>query len=98
MDLLKTKILSLLVPYAEGTENEQTKRALKLKKLGFARVLAETELTTDRLTEEIKALLVFKSTSISLQMDGAKKSSDIILQLITKQSERNQEQKDVILA
>ncbi len=98
MDLLKTKVPSLLIPYAEGRENEQTKRALKLKKLGFARVLPETELTTDRLTEEIKALLVFKSTPISLQMNGAKKSSDIILQLLKKQSEQNQEQKDVILA
>lgn len=98
MDLLKTSVPALLIPYAEGRENEQTKRALKLEKLGFARVLAETDLTTDNLIPEIEALLLFKPFPTALQMNGAKRSSEIILQLLTKQSEQYQEQKNAILA
>ncbi len=84
MDLIKTNTLALVVPYAERLENEQTKRALKLEKLGIVRVLAETELTTDNIIREIDNLLLFGHKPTQLLMDGANKSADIIFSLLEK--------------
>ncbi len=86
MDLLKTQVPALLVPYAEAGENEQSKRALKLEKLGLVRVLPEVELTTDTLAQEIDALLAFKPKAVALQMDGASQSTSILFDLLTKLS------------
>ncbi len=98
MDILTTKVPSLLIPYAEGRENEQTKRAFKLEKLDVARVLPETELSTDRLIEEIAPLLEFKPLPFSLQMNGAKRSSEILLQLLNSQQHPGLEKNNVMLA
>lgn len=95
MDLLKTKVRALLVPYAEGGENEQTKRALKLQKLGVVRVLAETELTVDNLVREIDLLLSSSFNSIVLKMDGANKSSEIILEQMDKLADHSKEYSNV---
>ncbi len=95
MDVLKTHVPALLIPYAEGRENEQTKRALKLEKLGVVRVLAATTLTTDNLLREIDSLLLFGPKSIKLQMDGANKSSEIIFDLLEKLSSRSGEYTNV---
>jgi predicted glycosyltransferase len=89
MDVLKTHVSALLIPYAEGRENEQTKRALKLEKMKIGRVLAETELTTNNLVREIDLLLLFSPKPIELQMDGANKSSEIIFDLLEKLSNQS---------
>jgi len=94
MDLLKTQIPALLVPYAEAGENEQSKRALKLKKLGLVRVIPEAELTTQTLVQEIDALLAFKPKAIELQMNGASQSTTILFDLLTKLSEHPAELND----
>jgi predicted glycosyltransferase len=82
MDILKTRVPALLIPYARAGENEQTKRALKLEKMGIVRVLAEVELNADKLVQEINSLLLFKPKPNALQLDGANQSSKIILQLL----------------
>jgi predicted glycosyltransferase len=96
MDLLKTQVPALLVPYADAGENEQTKRALKLEKLGAVRVLPETELTTDNLIREIDSLLLFSTNPISMHMDGASKSCDIILLLLNKLTAHSKEYCNVV--
>jgi predicted glycosyltransferase len=84
MDLLKTRVPALLIPYFEAGENEQTKRALKLEKMGLVRVLSETQLNADTIIQEIEQLLVFTPALISFQMQGAKESCKVIFQLLEK--------------
>ena len=91
MDLLRTRVPALLVPFADEGENEQTKRALKLEKLGVVRVLAAENLTPDILFQEINSLLLFKPKPITLQMDGANKSTEIIFGLLENISKRSGE-------
>ncbi len=95
MDLLKTRVPALLVPYAKAGENEQTKRALKLEKMGMVRVLAETTLNADTLIREIDSLLLFKHATHAMLMDGANQSAKIILQLLAKSSEQQGEYNNV---
>jgi len=92
MELLKTRVPALLIPYSEGRENEQGKRALKMEKLGIVRVLTEAQLSVDTLVEEIGRLLTFKPGPIDLQMDGTNKSSAIILQLLADMPDHGGEQ------
>jgi predicted glycosyltransferase len=98
MDLLKTKIPALLVPYAEGRENEQTIRAIKLKNLDMARVLAATALNPDSFFREIGQLLVFSPAPIALLMDGAEQSAAIILKLLNELTDQHGNQQYAKLA
>lgn len=92
MDLLKTRVPALLIPYSEGRENEQGKRARKMEKLGIVRVLPEARLNVDTLVGEIERLLAFKPEPVDLQMEGAEKSSVIILQLLADMPDHGGEQ------
>jgi predicted glycosyltransferase len=60
LDILRARVPALIVPYAENGEDEQTKRARRLERLGAVRVLESTELGPRRLADEIRALLTFR--------------------------------------
>lgn len=71
LDLLRCQVPALVVPFAEGRENEQSRRAARLEERGLIRTLDSTALTPDRLADEIAALLTFSPSRVGLQMDGA---------------------------
>ncbi len=86
MDLLKTQVPALLIPFAEASKNVQNIRALKLEQLGVARVLAEVELNVDNFIREIDSLLLYKLEPSALRLDGASQTLKIISQLLDKSS------------
>lgn len=79
LDLLRAQVPALVVPFAEGRENEQSRRAARLEERGLIRALASTALTPDRLAGEIEALLTFMPSTAGLQMDGAAVTLDVLL-------------------
>src|SRR6266496_6036061 len=82
MDLLRSRVPALVVPFSEGNESEQMNRARRLESMGALRVLPEHELNPQRLADEIRALLGFKPQSGNLNLDGARTSARIMAELV----------------
>ena len=86
MDLLRSRVAALVVPFAQGRESEQMNRARRLESMGALRVLPEDELNPQRLADEIRALLRFKPQSGNLNLDGARTSTWIMAELVQRRN------------
>jgi predicted glycosyltransferase len=83
LEVLRSRIPALVVPFEEGRETEQTSRARKLAGVGALRMLRETEMTAHRLADEIQALLKFRPKDPNLNFQGAVNSVRIIDELVS---------------
>jgi predicted glycosyltransferase len=75
-DLLRARCRAVLVPFAEGSETEQTDRAGRLEKLGFAKVVQEHHLNPERLAEAM--LGAPEPPSYRLDLDGARATARLL--------------------
>ncbi|MGA9773570.1 MAG: glycosyltransferase [Blastocatellia bacterium] len=89
LDLLQSGVAALVVPYAEGSEDEQTRRAARLEQIGAVRVLDHTQMTAIRLAGEIRSLLDFKPKAATINMNGQRASAQIIESLFYKRQAGN---------
>ena len=85
LDLLWSGVPSLVVPYAEGTEDEQTRRARHLEALGALRVLPADQLDGPSLVREVRALLEFQPAPLSVDLDGARHTTGLLEDLLRRQ-------------
>ena len=86
LDIVRAGVPALLVPFAKGTYDEQQKRAVRLQRLGAAEVLDQENLHPARLAEAIRELMNREMTKLQLDLDGAKRSTQIITSMVTPQS------------
>ena len=86
MDLLQAGVPALVVPFFEGGEDEQLKRARRLESRGAVRVLEQKELTAARLAKEIRGFTTFRPAAVELDFNGAGRSAEILLDLWRSQS------------
>ena len=82
LDLLRARIPALVVPFTEGRENEQMRRATRLERHGALKVLAPDRLEPARLAAEISALFDFRPAELELDVDGARASNDLLAGLL----------------
>ena len=82
LDLLRAGIPALVVPFAEGREDEQTRRAARLEHWGALRVLPPHRLSPAALAHEILALLDFRPRRIELDFAGADSSTELLAKLV----------------
>ncbi len=82
MDILRTGIPALVVPFSENDEDEQMKRARRLERLGAMRVLDPRELSPLRLANEMRELLGFKPAPLELDLNGAGNTTRIVADLV----------------
>jgi predicted glycosyltransferase len=82
LEIIQARTPALVVPFADGSEDEQLKRARRLQALGAVRVLEQTEMTPKRLAEEMKNLLDFQPRTAHLDFDGARRSTEILYDLL----------------
>lgn len=75
-DILRAACPAVLIPFAEGGETEQNDRARRLAKLGLATVVAEADLTPERLTAAMAAAP--KPQGSPLNLDGAAETARIL--------------------
>ncbi len=78
MDILKSGISALVVPFAQGQEDEQTSRAKRLCHLGLLRRCAAEELNVARFVLEVEQLQAFAPPPAALDLDGTTRSATII--------------------
>ena len=82
MEIIQAEVPALVVPFADGGEDEQLNRARRLESRGAIRVLEQKELTPMRLAQEMKTLVQFKPRTTDLNFDGARRSAEILYDLV----------------
>jgi predicted glycosyltransferase len=91
LDILRADVPALIVPFADGAEDEQLKRARRLEERGAIRVLEQQEMSAARLAEEMRVLLRFSPQGQHLDVNGARNTARIVESLIEagRQSQNN---------
>jgi predicted glycosyltransferase len=84
LDLLRTGVPALVVPFADGREDEQTRRAERLERLGAVRVLPADRADGRALAAEIKRLLEFRPAPVALDLDGARNTALTVANLLAR--------------
>jgi len=82
MEIIQAQVPALVVPFADGGEDEQLKRAHRLEALGAIRVLEPKEMTANRMAQEMRNLIDFKPRTTHLNLDGARRSTEILCDLL----------------
>ncbi len=77
-DLLAARCRAVLVPYAEGGETEQPRRAAILADRGLAVVVEEAQLTPAALATAIDAALALPDPVSAVALDGADRTRSLI--------------------
>jgi predicted glycosyltransferase len=82
LDVVRSGIPALVVPFDEGKETEQMNRARRLSRMGAVRMLPEPQMTAQTLADEIRVLLKFRPKVPDLDFRGAANSARIIHELV----------------
>jgi predicted glycosyltransferase len=82
LDILRAGVPALVVPFADGSEDEQLKRARRLEARGAIRLLEQHEMDAARLAEGVRELLDFSPRRLLLDLDGARNTARIVGSLI----------------
>jgi predicted glycosyltransferase len=82
LDLLRARIPALVVPFAEGREDEQTRRATRLERLGALRMLPPERLTPAALGREVRGLRDSRPRTIDFDFAGARASTALLAGLV----------------
>lgn len=82
LDILRAGVPALVVPYAEGNEDEQLKRARRLEQLAALRVVEQHELGAERFAEELKGLMKFQPRALGLDLRGVGNTARIVERLM----------------
>lgn len=81
LDILRSGVPALVVPFAQGREDEQPRRAERLAALGAVRVLAEKRLDAPTLAAELEELLRFRPAEVDLDLDGGPAAARLLASL-----------------
>lgn len=82
LDVLRSGAPAVVVPYAEGRENEQPERARRLARLGALRTLQWADLTPARLATAVLEAAETESPEIALDLTGAATTAAIVAALV----------------
>ena len=82
MDLLTAGTPAVVVPYAEGREDEQTRRARRLESLGLVQVLDSDQLSGPALAEAVRTARATPAAATRLELDGAQRTADLVGSLL----------------
>jgi predicted glycosyltransferase len=88
LDIVSAGVPALVVPFADGGEDEQLKRARRLERMGALRVAEQHELDPARFAREVRGLLHFSPRRSALDMRGAENSARLIESLLGFQTSR----------
>ncbi len=84
LDLLRTGVPAVLVPFEAGHETEQRLRADHLDARGLAEVVPEAELTADRLVDAVRRRLGRPQERIPINLDGAARTVALVEDCVRK--------------
>jgi predicted glycosyltransferase len=88
LDVLRADVPALVVPFADGGEDEQMKRARRLESLGALRVAELQGLDPQSFARELRELLTFRPRRSALDMRGGQNAARLIESLLRPQTSR----------
>jgi predicted glycosyltransferase len=86
MDILRSRVPALVVPFSGEKQDEQMNRARRLARLGALRLLEPSRLNAETLAAEMKTLLQFQPSSIQLNMNGVENTAQLLGDLVRRRS------------
>ncbi len=81
MDILRAGVPAVVIPYAEGKEDEQTRRAERMEQAGVLRVLPATRLSGTTLADAIGGLTGSRPSPTALDLGGRDRTADLLAEL-----------------
>lgn len=78
MDILRAGTPAVVVPFSEGSEDEQRRRTQRLQTLGLLRHLAHEQLSSESLIAAVVAATQAPPPSMSLDLDGAAATAALV--------------------
>jgi predicted glycosyltransferase len=84
LDVLHAGVPALVVPFGQGGEDEQGRRAERLERLGALRVLEAERADGATLAAEIRRLLDFRPAPVELSFDGARMTTLLVGNLLAR--------------
>src|ERR1041385_1930504 len=82
MDILRSRVPALVVPFSGDKQDEQTNRARRLERLGALRVLEPERLNPQTMAKEIASLLQFRPNPVQLDMNGVANTGKLLGHLV----------------
>ena len=82
MDILRSRVPALVVPFSGDRQDEQMNRARRLERLGALRVMESERLNAKTLAAEMEALLRFRPSPIHLDMNGVENTAQVLKDLV----------------
>jgi predicted glycosyltransferase len=82
IEVVSARVPALVIPFATPEEDEQTARARRLAARGAVRTLDPDRLEPALLAGEVRRLLDFRPRSPGLDLDGARRTSEILSELV----------------
>ncbi len=82
LEVLRSAVPALVVPYHEAGENEQMRRACTLAARGAVRVLDPAELTPQRMANELAALAHFRPRATAVDLNGAARTATLVRSML----------------
>jgi predicted glycosyltransferase len=83
LDLLRAGRPAVVVPFAAAREDEQTRRAERMARLGLLRCAPAAELTPERLVDEVVAALAAPPPPVQLDLCGRARSTELLARLVS---------------
>jgi predicted glycosyltransferase len=82
LDLLRAGRPAVVVPFAAAGEDEQTRRAERMARLGLLRCVPAAVLTPERLVDEVALALAAPPPAVTLDLCGRARSTELIARLV----------------
>ncbi|MFO1089764.1 MAG: glycosyltransferase [Hyphomicrobiales bacterium] len=82
-DLLRSRCAMVLVPFAEGSEKEQTIRSARLEALGRAAVVPEKSLTAEALRAAMDRAMTLSPEPLAVSLEGAAATAALLKEAIS---------------
>jgi len=82
MDILRSRVPALVVPFSGEKQDEQMNRARRLERLGALRVLEPERLDAQTLAAEVEHLLHFQPSEVQLNMNGVENTALVLMGLV----------------
>jgi predicted glycosyltransferase len=82
LDLLRAGRPAVVVPFAAAGEDEHTRRAERMARLGLVRCVAAAGLTPERLVDEVVAALATPVASVRLDLCGRARSTESLARMV----------------
>jgi predicted glycosyltransferase len=82
LEVIRSGVPALVVPYATPEEDEQQQRAKRLARLGAVRVLDPARLEPAALARELQRLRAFEPVRPRLDLDGGHRTSELLWERI----------------